>query len=93
MTTPTEAERQKAHEVWNEALCNSGVPGWNRVDAFAQALADQRGDLVTHLQQHRRACLRELRASTDADADYWRWQGHAELARQLLTRLGAEVPQ
>lgn len=40
--TPTDAERQKAHEVWNEALCNSGIPGWNHADAFAQALADQR---------------------------------------------------
>jgi len=40
--TPTEAERQIAHEVWNEALCNHGIPGWNLTDAFAQALADQR---------------------------------------------------
>lgn len=50
-------------------------------------------ELVAFLQQHRRDCLRALRASVDAGADYWRWQGHAELSRQLLTRLGAEVPQ
>jgi hypothetical protein len=50
-------------------------------------------EMVAFLQGRRRDCLRALRASTDAGADYWRWQGHAELARQLLERLGAEVPQ
>jgi hypothetical protein len=49
--------------------------------------------LVAFLQRRRRDALRALRASTDAGADYWRWQGHAELARQLLEKLGAEVPQ
>ncbi len=48
---------------------------------------------VAYLQQHRREMLVALRASTEAGADYWRWQGHAELARQLLQRAGAEVPQ
>lgn len=48
---------------------------------------------VAWLQARRRDALRALRASTDAGADYWRWQGHAELARQLLKRVGAEVPQ
>ena len=51
-------------------------------------------ELVAYLQQHRREMLTAIRASgCPADADYWRWQGHAELSRQLLTRLGAEVPQ
>lgn len=50
-------------------------------------------EIVTFLQGRRRDCLRALRACVDADADYWRWQGHAELSRQLLERLGAEVPQ
>jgi hypothetical protein len=52
-------------------------------------------ETITWLQNRRRDCLRALRASTGESnqADYWRWQGHAELARQLLTRLGAEVPQ
>lgn len=50
-------------------------------------------ELVAHLQQHRRELLVALRANVSGGADYWRWQGHAELSRQLLTRLGAEVPQ
>jgi hypothetical protein len=50
-------------------------------------------ELVAFLQGRRRDCLRALRASTEAGADYWRWQGHAELSRQLLEKLGAEVPQ
>lgn len=51
-------------------------------------------ELITYLQGRRRDALRALRACTDGgSADYWRWQGHAELSRQLLERLGAEVPQ
>jgi hypothetical protein len=51
-------------------------------------------ELVAYLQQHRRACLRAIGAChPDRQADYYRWQGHAELSRQLLARLGAEVPQ
>jgi hypothetical protein len=50
-------------------------------------------EIITFLQGRRRDTLRALRACIDADADYWRWQGHAELSRQLLERLGAEVPQ
>jgi len=56
--TPTDAERQIAHEVWNEALCNHGIPGWNLTDAFAQALADQRARyeaLATNLAREPRA--------------------------------------
>ena len=50
-------------------------------------------DRVIYLQRRRSDALRALRASTgDNAADYWRWQGHAELARQLLERLNAEVP-
>lgn len=49
---------------------------------------------VAWLQQHRRDVLRALRATTANNfTDYWRWQGHAELARQLLEREGAEVPR
>lgn len=50
-------------------------------------------ELITYLQQRRQDALRAIRACADASPDYWRWQGHAELSRQLLTRLGAEVPQ
>jgi len=50
-------------------------------------------DVVAFLQERRRDALRALRACTDLHSDYWRWQGHAELARQLLERLGAEVPR
>jgi hypothetical protein len=50
-------------------------------------------ELVTYLQGRRRDSLRALRASVEAGPDYYRWQGHAELSRQLLERLGAEVPQ
>jgi hypothetical protein len=50
-------------------------------------------DLVEFVQDRRRDCLRALRACTESSPDYWRWQGHAELARQLLERIGAEVPK
>lgn len=50
-------------------------------------------ELIAHLQQHRREMLAALRACSWCDADYWRWQGHAELSRQLLERMGAEVPR
>ena len=52
-------------------------------------------ELITFLQGRRRDCLRALRAMTgdSNQTDYWRWQGHAELSRQLLERMGAEVPQ
>lgn len=36
----TEADRAEAHRIWDEALCNSGVPGWDRLAVLAQALAD-----------------------------------------------------
>jgi hypothetical protein len=52
----------------------------------------QRGRLVDFLQGRRRDALRALLASTEAGADYWRWQGHAELSRQALELLGEEVP-
>ena len=58
-----------------------------------QGYAAGRREQVAYLQQRRRDTLRALRASTDAGFDYWRWQGHAELSRQLLERMGAEVPQ
>lgn len=53
----------------------------------------ERERLVAFLQGRRRDALRALLACTDAGADYWRWQGHAELSRQLLEDLGAHVPQ
>lgn len=67
-----------------------------RVDEFEAAEYPAEvalSDAVTFLQGRRRDTLRALRACVDADADYWRWQGHAELSRQLLERLGAEVPR
>lgn len=53
------------------------------------------GELIAYLQGRRRDCLQALRCMTGESnqADYWRWQGHAELARQCLEQLGAEVPQ
>lgn len=50
-------------------------------------------ELILFLQGRRRDALRALRACPESDADYWRWQGHAELARQCLEGLGAEVPR
>lgn len=50
-------------------------------------------ELIAYLQERRRDTLRALRANTSGGADYWRWQGHAELSRQLLEQMGAEVPQ
>lgn len=52
----------------------------------------QRARLVAFLQGRRRDSLRALLACTDTGADYWRWQGHAELSRQALELLGEEVP-
>jgi len=54
--------------------------------------ADEMAALVRFLQRRRTDALRALRASIEAGPDYWRWQGHAELSRQLLERFGAEVP-
>lgn len=54
---------------------------------------EERARLVEFLKGRRRDTLRALRASTDAGADYWRWQGHAELSRQVLELLGEDVPQ
>lgn len=51
-------------------------------------------EIVTYLQDHRASALRAIRSCPPGNtSDYWRWQGHAELSRQLLQRLGAEVPQ
>ena len=54
---------------------------------------DALASLIAFLQERRAASLRAIRACDTATTDYWRWQGHAELARQLLERLGAEVPR
>lgn len=51
-------------------------------------------ELIAFLQGRRRDALRACRACTDGGStDYWRWQGHAELSRQILEQLGAEVPR
>jgi hypothetical protein len=62
-------------------------------DADTAAQIVHLAGLVPFLRGRRRDCLRALRACTELNADYWRWQGHAELSRQLLERLGVEVPQ
>jgi hypothetical protein len=54
---------------------------------------EERAALVAFVKGRRRDTLRALRACTDSNADYWRWQGHAELSRQVLELLGEEVPQ
>lgn len=59
---------------------------------YTPQAAVTREELVAFLQGRRRDALRALRASTEAGADYWRWQGHAELSRQVLELLAAEVP-
>ena len=86
--------------VWNEEEAAHAVVVLDATevaqvrDALDEWLPSaSRRDAVKYLQVRRRDCLRALRASTEAGADYWRWQGHAELARQMLTMLGAEVPQ
>jgi hypothetical protein len=50
-------------------------------------------ELVAYLQERRASALRAIREVPDpiASTDYWRWQGHAELSRQLMELLGAEV--
>jgi hypothetical protein len=55
-------------------------------------MSDPTEDLVAFLQTRRRDALRALRACAESNPDYWRWQGHAELSRQALELLGAQVP-
>jgi NAD(P)-dependent dehydrogenase (short-subunit alcohol dehydrogenase family) len=40
--TASDADRAAAHALWNEILCNGGVPGWTATDAIAAALAEAR---------------------------------------------------
>lgn len=47
-------------------------------------------DFIEQRVEYVRA-LRQFRGSS-RDADYWRWQGHAEARRQLAERLGVKVP-
>jgi hypothetical protein len=85
----------RAQKVWNVMRDEPDTTG--KLDVLAEALekaeAEVPMDLIEFLQEHRRKTLRAIRASTmGGTPDYWRWQGHAELSRQLLERLGAEVP-
>jgi hypothetical protein len=48
--------------------------------------------VIGYLLERRRNALRAIRACPDASANYWRWQGHAELSRQLLELYGEKVP-
>lgn len=74
-----------------DALASAEIAG--HTIGYSRGSREASAELITHLQEHRRATLRALRAHPDGSGgDYWRWQGHAELSRQLLERLGAEVP-
>jgi hypothetical protein len=68
-------------------------PGDDPTETTLPSLVSERGELIAYLQGRRRETLRVLRQSVEANSDYYRWQGHAEMSRQLLQRLGAEVPQ
>lgn len=87
----------RAQKVWNAMKDEPDTTG--KLDVLAEALEKTEAaaegpltDLITYIQEHRRKTVRALRASVEYGPDYWRWTGHAELARQLLERLGAEVP-
>jgi hypothetical protein len=60
---------------------------------FIAAAPDLVRDLLATMEKvdkfisERDECVTALRNSTDADADYWRWQGHAEARRQLREQL------
>jgi hypothetical protein len=56
-------------------------------------VADVAPELITWLRKRRRDALCALEACPGATPDYWRWQGHAELARQLLELLGDGATQ
>lgn len=103
MTTPAGPQSDSARDRAVRLLYPLGEPvrlsheHAEQVRRVADALAadaERVNSLVRYLVDHRRATLRALRAHpSGSGGDYWRWQGHAELSRQLLTRLGAEVPQ
>lgn len=44
-------------------------------------------DIVEDFINERAEYVRVLKQCQHADADYWRWQGHAEARRQLRERL------
>lgn len=45
-------------------------------------------DAVSAFIGKRPEYVQALKSSTNADADYWRWQGHAEARRQLCADVG-----
>lgn len=60
---------------------------------YTRQVMVERDALIKFLQERRADSLRALlNCHPDNRADYYRWTGHAELSRQLLERLGAEVP-
>lgn len=56
--------------------------------AEVDRLSAQTAVVVSFLAE-RADFLRAIGASPNADADYWRWQGHAESRRHLSERLAA----
>lgn len=49
-------------------------------------------ETVSHFVAQREEYVRVLRQCVDADADYHRWQGHAEARRQLAEKLSNAAP-
>jgi predicted transcriptional regulator len=50
-------------------------------------------EVVRDFIAERENFITALKNSPEADADYHRWQGHAEARRHLAERLGLPVPK
>lgn len=85
--TPTEAEQQRAHDLWNAILCNSKVPGWTARGAIAQALAEQRAKYEAVADQFDQYALESWTMSKtcygynrQAAGEGWLYKGNAQSA-------------
>ncbi|MGH1563079.1 hypothetical protein [Mumia sp. DW29H23] len=98
------AERDVMFETYTEELQRSCVEAWlpeattvlalfseqPTVDAVKRDALDPVVDHINQRPEYVQA-LRNTRGDGD-QADYWRWQGHAEARRQLAAKLGLPVP-
>jgi hypothetical protein len=99
--TASDADRAAAHALWNEILCNGGVPGWTATDAIAAALAEARATeraaadqlrtdvekLVEEWEAEAEHC--DVRASTYPPSGPWATEHHRIAARAATSRRAA----
>lgn len=84
---------EHSQEVWQTWLGIAAVhnPAVAALRSALAATAD-RDAVVAGFIEQREEYVRVLRQCVDADADYHRWQGHAEARRQLAEKLAESVP-